>query len=293
MNAATGIALAFVAMLGWGIGDFMVQRNTRKLGDTETLFILSGFGVIALLPFVFREIPGLVMGPSMTGLWILLASGALLLIATLMNFQAFKIGKISVLEPLYSIEILSAALMAYLILHDLITWADAGLIALLVVCLFMISFRSGKLSHRIFMEKGVILFSLGAFVLGFADFLLGWGSRVVDPILATWVVNVVIAVGLGVYLLLEDKIPQMIRDIRGNGASLLVMAICENTAWVAYAVAMSLVPIAIATGLSESSIIIAVLLGIMVGKERLQRHQKIGLVGAVVAAIVLAVATAG
>jgi drug/metabolite transporter (DMT)-like permease len=293
MNTITGIALAFTAMLGWGIGDFMVQQNTRKLGDTETLFILSGFGTIVLLPFVFREIPGLVMGSSTTGLWILLACGILLLVATLMNFQAFKIGKISVLEPLYSIEIIAAALMAYLILNDVITWIDAGLIAILVVCLFMISFRSGKLSHRIFMEKGVILFAVGAFVLGFADFLLGWGSRVVDPILATWVVNAVIAVSVGMYLLLEDKIPQMIRDIRGSGGSLLIMAICENIAWVAYAVAMSLVPIAIATGLSESSIIIAVLLGIMVGKERLQRHQKIGLVGAIVATIVLAAATAG
>ena len=120
MNVTTGIALAFVAMLGWGIGDFMIQKNTRRLGDTETLFVLAGFGVLVLLPFVYREIPGLLTGSSQA-LWILGASGVLLLLSALLNFEAFKSGKISVLEPLYSIEIIAAAIMAYVILGDSIS----------------------------------------------------------------------------------------------------------------------------------------------------------------------------
>ena len=70
------------------------------------------------------------------------------------------------------------------------------------------------------------------------------------------------------------------------------MAISDNAAWIAYIFSMSLVSIAVATALSESYIIITVLLGLFINKERLQTHQKIGLVVALTAAIVLAAITA-
>lgn len=70
------------------------------------------------------------------------------------------------------------------------------------------------------------------------------------------------------------------------------MSISDNIAWIGYAFAMTLIPIAIATGLSESSCIVAVLLGIFINKERLQTHQKVGLVIALTSAMVLAFITA-
>ena len=94
MTASVGIALAFVAMLCWGFGDFLVQKTTRRLGDWETLFVLTGFGAVILLPFVYRKIPELFIGRN--GI-ILVFSGLFILGASLMNFEAFKKGKISVL----------------------------------------------------------------------------------------------------------------------------------------------------------------------------------------------------
>jgi drug/metabolite transporter (DMT)-like permease len=66
------------------------------------------------------------------------------------------------------------------------------------------------------------------------------------------------------------------------------MIIFDNIAWIAFAFAMTLSPIGITTALSESYIIIAVLLGIFVSKEKLEQHQKIGLVVAVGSAVLLA-----
>ena len=37
MSISVGIGLAFVAMLCWGFGDFLIQRSTRKVGDIEAL----------------------------------------------------------------------------------------------------------------------------------------------------------------------------------------------------------------------------------------------------------------
>jgi drug/metabolite transporter (DMT)-like permease len=51
---------------------------------------------------------------------------------------------------------------------------------------------------------------------------------------------------------------------------------------------MTLAPIAISVALSESYIIIAVLLGMFVNKERLRKHQIFGMIVAIISAILLA-----
>ena len=56
-------------------------------------------------------------------------------------------------------------------------------------------------------------------------------------------------------------------------------------------IAMSLAPIAITVALSESYVIIAVLLGMYVNKEYLHKHQKIGLGIALVSVVVLSYIT--
>jgi len=59
MSISVGIGLAFVAMLCWGIGDFWIQKSTRKVGDSEALFFITAFGAAVLLPFVYKDIPAL------------------------------------------------------------------------------------------------------------------------------------------------------------------------------------------------------------------------------------------
>jgi len=164
-------------------------------------------------------------------------------------------------------------------------------IVVLIINLFLVSFRGRFLSKNFLLEKGVIIFLFGAILMGAADFLLGWGSRVTDPLLANFVLNVIMASVSFIFIVFRGGISKLVSDVCKNPAQILVMSIVDNVAWIAYAFAMVLVPIAIATGLSESSIIIAVLLGLFINKEKLQRHQKVGLIGAIVSAIVLAFIT--
>lgn len=287
MSPAVGIGLAFVAMLCWGFGDFLIQKTTKKLGDWETLFVLTAFGTIILLPFAYGRLPSL-FNSDPKGTIILVSSAIFLLVAALLNFEAFQKGKLSVLEPLLSLEILAAALLAFFVLGDHISIIQIIVMILLIAGLFMVSLHEKYLSRKFFMEKGVLIFSIGAVLMGFADFLLGWGARTTDPVLANFVLDFTMTTISGLYIIFTGRALKMIRDINEYRGGLLVMAISDNVAWVAYAFAMTIVPIAIATGLSESSIIVAVLLGIFINHEKLQIHQKIGLVLAIVAAITLA-----
>ncbi len=290
MNTA-GILLAFVAMICWGFGDFSMQRAIRKLGDWETLFVLTFFGAIILYPFVHADF-SILLANIDTSFAILAGSAFVLLIAALLTFEGFKEGKISVLEPLFSFEIPAAAILAFFILGDHITWSQAALIAILTVGLFLVSFREKKITRKMFIERGVVIFFIGAILTGFADFLLGWGSRVTNPLLATFTLNVIMAAIALAFIVLRGQTGNLFKNVKATPGLLLLMASLENVAWIAYASAMSIIPIAIATGLSESSIIVAVLLGLLVNKEELQRHQKAGLVIALTSVVILAFSTA-
>jgi drug/metabolite transporter (DMT)-like permease len=290
MTAGIGIALAFIAMLAWGLGDFSIQRSARKIGDWETLFVITLFGSLILLPFVWKNLSQLASGitPATS---ILILAGVVLTVAAMLHFEGFKRGKLSVLEPLISFEIPSASILAFFVLGDHVSGIQIIAIIILVACLFMVSFRERRLTKKYLLEKGVIYLVCGAAFMGVSDFLLGWGSRVIDPITANFILNVTMVVISGAIILFTGKTLRLVRDVRSNPVLILVMSVADNIGWVAYAVAMTLVPIAVATGLSESSIVIAVLLGLFINKEKLQRHQKIGLVGAIAAAILLAMVT--
>lgn len=288
-----GIVLAFVAMLCWGFGDFLIQRSSRKMGDWETLFIISFIGTIMLAPFVSKGLIVLFNSESNYGLMILVGCSIVLFVAALLDFEALKEGKITVVEPIWSTEIIVSAFLAYFVLREKLGVYQIILIAVLILGLIMVSIKErGKFSFKnFFVERGVFLAFAAAITMGGANFLMGVGSRVSDPVVANFFVNVVMAVLSLVYILYRKRFGKMMSDFKNNFKLVLPMSILDNLAWVAFAFAMSLAPIGIAVALSESYIIIAVILGFVVNREKLQFHQKAGLVFALVGAISLAVIT--
>jgi drug/metabolite transporter (DMT)-like permease len=55
MNIDISIVFAFAAMLFWGVGDFLIQRTTRKIGALATLTWIGIIGTIILLPFAWGD----------------------------------------------------------------------------------------------------------------------------------------------------------------------------------------------------------------------------------------------
>ena len=280
-----GIIFALVAMLCWGFGDFLIQRSLRKIGDWETLFIISAVGCIVLLPFVWTGLHHLFEPGS--GKIILFSAGAVLFVAALLEFEALKRGKISVIEPTWSIEIPASIFLAYIILGEKLDILQLFVIFFLIIGLFLVSYRDKNFSKKIFLERGVIISIFGAITMGIANFFVGWGSRETDALTVSFVISLFSLIGSGIFLLVKGKFNKMFSDIKQNPKLLAAMSVFDNVAWVAFAFGMTLAPIGIVAALSESYIIIAVILGLFVNKEKLQRHQKFGLCIAVASAVIL------
>lgn len=282
-----GIIAALIAMLSWGFGDFLIQRSTRKIGDFETLFLITLFAVIILIPFVRNDLINLLSVFNRTS-WILLSGGILLFIAALLEFEALKKGKISVIEPTWSLEIPTAVILSTLVLNESLTKFQIILIIGLITGLILVSYRNGTITKRFLLEKGVRISILAAIIMGATNFFVGWGARETDPLLVNFVISFISFIGSGVFLIYKKKLGGAFKHLIHYPKIVIPMMVLDNLAWIAFAYGMVLAPIGITVALSESYIIIAVLLGIFVGREKLEGHQYFGLVIATLSAIALA-----
>lgn len=290
MSAQTGIALAFVAMLCWGVGDFWIQKSTRKVGDLEALFFITAFGGFVLAPFAYPKLAGFFAAPTAT-LGVTFVLCVTLLVAAFLDFEALRVGKLAVVEPIWSFEVPVAGLIAFFFLGERLDAVTVALIAVLLLGLTLVSLKGDFKFKRFLLEKGTLIAFAGAIAMGAANFFMGWSSRLADPVLANFISDVFIAVVTGGMILWRHRARATVVDIRKNLTVLLQMSVADKAAWLAFAYAMVAAPIGIAVALSESYIIIAVLLGLAINRERLDIHQKIGLVVAVVAAVYLAAIT--
>ncbi len=125
-------------------------------------------------------------------------------------------------------------------------------------------------------------------MMGASNFFMGWSSRLLDPVMASFLSDFFIALVTGAVLLSGGKFKHVIRDSIANKKVLLQMSIADNAAWLAFAFALTVAPIGVVVALSESYIVIAVILGLTINKEKIHPHQRFGLLVAVISALVLA-----
>ncbi|MDO8556534.1 MAG: EamA family transporter, partial [Nanoarchaeota archaeon] len=114
MNIETLAILAtFGAMLCWGIGDFLIQRSVRKLGDLAPLSYIGGFGTLALLPFIITDLPTLL---TKQNLYLLTTLGILVFIVSWINFETLRKGKIAVVEVIFELELPVTVILGFIFL---------------------------------------------------------------------------------------------------------------------------------------------------------------------------------
>jgi drug/metabolite transporter (DMT)-like permease len=284
-----GILFAFLALACWGIGDFLIQRSTRKFGDWVALFYITAFATVVLFPFLYRDLGALFV--SHRGLVVLFMASIVVTIAGLLNFEALRVGKISVMEPIYAFEVPVTAFLAAFIIGERLTPLQTLLVIFLVAGIFLVSTRGWHHVRRIHAERGVWYAVFATVGMGATNFLFGLGARETNPLLINWFTSAFITAVALAYLAANRRLGELATDWRHHQRLILSVGIFDNAAWVAFAYSVLYIPIAISTSISEAYIALAALLGLIVNREKLERHQKVGLALAVVAVIALAAVT--
>ena len=284
-----GVIFAVAALFSWGIGDFLIQRTTRKIGDWEALFVIVFFGAIILSPFVYADLFASFTDSTFI---IMITMSVVMLFAAILDFEALKKGKLAIAEPFLALEVPVTTVLAFAVVNEGLQATEIFLVTTLIIGLVLVSVKSHHFKRKIWLEKGVLLMAIGATLMGIANFLMGFASRITNPLLANWFLDVGISAICIFYIILNHRTGKLVNDFKKNKKLILAVSIFDNAAWISFAIATTMIPIAIAIALSESYIALAVLLGILKNKEIIERHQKIGLITATASTVLLAVIVA-
>jgi len=274
-----GILFAFGALLCWGFGDFFIQRSSRAIGIWKSLFFIGISGIVVIFPFIVGELGGLFREPK--HLAILSLAGVIVLVTALFEFESLRRGKLAIVEPVLGLELPITIGLSTLIWGEIISLPQLLLSFTTFIGIVLVITKHHSHLHyhrRLGIEKGVVFASVGAIGMGLFNFLIGVGSQQTSPLLTIWFTSLLFTFVCFVYLVRHNMFHELIEDIRKNPVPIIAVSVLDNVAWVLFAASTTIIPIAIATTISESYIIITVLLGLFMNKEKLRWHQFIGII---------------
>jgi len=281
-----GIIFALSALLCWGFGDFLIQKSARKIGDWESIFIISLSGSIILLPFIFSDINYLLQLNTGEILALILV-GISFFLSAIINIEALKKGKLSVIEAVGAIEIPVAGILAFLFLGQYLIPYHWIFVIVLLIGIFLVSLKPHHFKRETWIEKGALLALFGGLIMGTTDFMVGYSSKITNPVITVWFFNILMLAISLTYLSTSGRIKHFWKDLKVNKKLMLSIGILDNVAWLSFALATNYLPIVIALVLSESYIILATLLGVTVNKEKLTNYQIVGIILSLFGVIVL------
>ncbi|MDO8492336.1 MAG: DMT family transporter [bacterium] len=285
-----GLIFAFAALIFWVIGDFNIQKATRVVGDWKSLFYIGLVGLIGIFPFVQNQVVGIFKTKEFLLLLILVS--VVTLASSLFLLEGLKRGKLSVMEPVFGMELPFTVGFSIFLGGEHLDPLTYVLIAVVFIGLILVVTRSHQdlHFHKTLLEKGVIYAAIGSIGMGLTNYLTGLGAQTISPLATMWFVNLFLASTCFIYLSIKGEFTP-IADLKKSGGIIFNESIFDNLAWVSYAVSMTLIPISIATTISESYIVGSVLLGVFLNKEKIQRHQVFGIVFAIAGILILSYLT--
>jgi drug/metabolite transporter (DMT)-like permease len=278
------ILAAFGATLCWGIGDFIIQYVTRRIGDLETLTLIGLFGSVALLPYVWAELPA-VLGPSSS--LMLLALGIITFAIGILNFEALRRGRISVVEVILTAELPVAVLFGMVCLAEFPSVFQLCLIGLVFVGILFLAVEPNEIKGIHFLEKGVVFALIAAFGYGVIDFLTTVESRAISPITAIWCPWLILTVMCFLSLLWNGKLGLLFKKAMKYKWLVSSMCIIDTLAWLLFAIVAARSELATSVAITESYPAIGLILGVTVNHEKIAARQYCGAAIAIAATIAM------
>ncbi|MCF8013453.1 EamA family transporter [Candidatus Woesearchaeota archaeon] len=267
------VLAAFLAMICWGVGDFLIQKSTRRIGVSETLFLIGFVGSFVLLPFVWFDFKFI---SSLEIFLFFLFFGIFTYFVSMINLEALRVGKLFVVEVLLEIELPITIILAVLLLKESLSFSLICLFVLVFVGLVFVVLPKIYLVKKFIFEHGTGLAILAAVGMGIINFLTGYIAINISPLLSVWFAWVIFTIITFVFLIKKKKFVWKKYFIKKIDLATLVMCLLDTAAWVFFAFAIVGSGLAVAIGITESYPAIALFLGVFVNKEKITKHQIFG-----------------
>jgi drug/metabolite transporter (DMT)-like permease len=284
MGIGVSLIFAFAAMLCWGIGDFFIQKSTRKVGDLEALAFIGVIGMLMLLPFIIKDLDSLLSLPNLILLCFL---GIITFVAAMFDFEALKKGKLSVIEVIIELELPITIALGFIFFKERLSLLQFVVISFIFIGIILIATKSFR-HLRLRIEKGVLIALIAAIGMGLINFLTAASSKKISPLMAVWFPWVVFSAICFLVLIKDKGLSKTIKNAKKFKWIILAMGVFDTFAWVFYAHAVFQEEISIITAITESYPAIAMVLGVWLNKEKIMWHQWTGAAIALLCSFALA-----
>lgn len=282
------VSLSIMAALGalfcWGFGDFFIQRATRKMGDVESLAWIGFIGAVCMLPFVWHDLSLLLQRSNLSILFVL---GLITFTVGIINFEAFRRGKLSVIEVLLELELPVTVLFSIFFLGEHINAIQTVLAIIIFSGIILIAARPGEIKKHHFFEKGAVLAIIAAGGYGLINFLTTVGARQISPLLAIWFPWLTFTIICALWLMAKGRLRPAAAHAKTYWKLILAIGLFDTLAWIFFAFALQKKELAVIIAITESFPAVSLMLGIKVNKEKVAPHQLAGAITTIVASFLM------
>ncbi|MFN8159049.1 MAG: DMT family transporter [Candidatus Nanopelagicales bacterium] len=281
--------LALVSAMLWGVGDFLGGLASRRSTPLQALVLSTPAGLALVLPFALL-VPGDVAGSAVPGL----VAGAFGSIGILLLYAALSLGPMGVVSPVSAVLGAAIPVVSGLLRGERPgTWAYVGM-ALAVVAIITVGLEpaapTDDSTHQRVTPRALLL-AIGAGVgigLFFTVISYAPSDAGLWPVVFARSMSTVILVALAVVASVRRRTPLLPPTTQVRWLS---VATGGFDAWAngVYVIAVQTGMLSVVAVLGSLYPAATVLLARYVLAERLRPAQKIGMVTALVAAVMLAV----
>lgn len=268
------IILAFGAMIGWGVADFLIQKTVKKVGSLETLAWITILGSLILIPLILHE--GLNLNRD--NIILLIFLGAITFASALLDFKALAIGKLSVIETIMAIELPLTILLGLLAFQETLNVYQVILVGLVFIGIVLVSVNFRNLHHRDFLEKGSLLAIASGLIVSFVNFFSADQAKSLSPLMAIWFPWLACSLICLVYIsrFKKNHFKEFIKASHKHWRLIIIVSLIDLSGWLFYAFSVAKEELSITIAITESYIIIALILGVIFNKEKIRPLQYLG-----------------
>ncbi|MEM3373682.1 MAG: DMT family transporter [Candidatus Woesearchaeota archaeon] len=281
------IFLGLIAMLCWGIADFLQAIAIKKTNSLKIMF----FGnIIGFFPTFFAFLYFLSKGYiyiEIKNTLILFFSAFINLVAVYMFMKSFEEGEISIVTPISSSYSIITVILAVIFLKETLTLLKIISIILCILGIMLVSTNLNKLKH-IKSVKGVKQAILAFIGWGFYFFLIGLVSKnlinigvskLISAISLFFITGLFTNIFLITFSYIKTKKNLFHKKLdKKIWLILLINFFLYNLAWISVNYGISIGNLSIITPISSLYPAITVLLAYFILREKLVLNQKIGII---------------
>ncbi len=276
------LIFAFLAMAFWGVGDFLIQRIVKRVGDFQTLLWIDLIAGFFLIPFVASDLPAILTWPNVLSLMVMTV---IYLWYGIFLFKAYNKGKLAVVEVIMIGELPFTIILGLIFFREKLDLSQVLVILLIISGTLLISksrmtwwdrikdFFTGK---RVVWEKGVLLATVAVVFSALYNFLTAVNSRNISAFIAVWFPWMLSSLFLLTYIVYKKGLKSFWQTSLNYKYLILFTGIIDTAAWVFYAFATENGKISVVTTIVTGYAVIALILGVKFNKERISGWQYLG-----------------